>query len=116
MSFAGDTAVTQIGPGRFTAELHERWSSLVGIHGDPPGRHGSDRASASQDDRPRRRPDGPVVGGRRCGAISAWRREWRGYGVAAAGAASSQMGVTSAESHSSSTIHRHMRRMGSMAS
>jgi acyl-CoA thioesterase len=33
MSFAGDTAVTQIGPGRFTAELHERWSSLVGIHG-----------------------------------------------------------------------------------
>lgn len=33
MSFATDTAVTQIGPGRFTAELHERWSSLVGIHG-----------------------------------------------------------------------------------
>jgi acyl-CoA thioesterase len=33
MSFATDTAVTQIGPGRFAAELHERWSSLVGIHG-----------------------------------------------------------------------------------
>lgn len=33
MSFATDTAVTQIGPGRSTAELHERWSSLVGIHG-----------------------------------------------------------------------------------
>jgi acyl-CoA thioesterase len=33
MSFAADAAVTQLGPGRFTAELHERWSSLVGIHG-----------------------------------------------------------------------------------
>lgn len=33
MSFATDTAVTQIGPGRFTAQLHEHWSSLVGIHG-----------------------------------------------------------------------------------
>lgn len=33
MSFADDTAVTRLGPGRFTAELHERWSSLVGIHG-----------------------------------------------------------------------------------
>lgn len=33
MSFSGDTAVTRAGPGRFTAELHERWSSLVGIHG-----------------------------------------------------------------------------------
>ncbi len=33
MSFSGDTAVTQVGPGSFTAELHERWSSLVGIHG-----------------------------------------------------------------------------------
>ena len=33
MSFADDTAVTRVGPGTFTAELHERWSSLVGIHG-----------------------------------------------------------------------------------
>ena len=33
MSFAADTAVTRIGPGCFTADLHERWSSLVGIHG-----------------------------------------------------------------------------------
>ena len=33
MSFAEDTAVTRAGPGRFTAQLHERWSSLVGIHG-----------------------------------------------------------------------------------
>lgn len=33
MSFATDTAVVRVGPGCFTAELHERWSSLVGIHG-----------------------------------------------------------------------------------
>ena len=33
MSFSEDTAVTRVGPGSFTAELHERWSSLVGIHG-----------------------------------------------------------------------------------
>jgi len=33
MSFSDDTAVTQVGPRSFTAELHERWSSLVGIHG-----------------------------------------------------------------------------------
>jgi acyl-CoA thioesterase len=33
MSFADDTAVTRVGPATFTAELHERWSSLVGIHG-----------------------------------------------------------------------------------
>jgi acyl-CoA thioesterase len=33
VSFAADTAVCVVGPGRFTAELHERWSSLVGIHG-----------------------------------------------------------------------------------
>jgi acyl-CoA thioesterase len=33
VSFAADTAVFADGPGRFTAELHERWSSLVGIHG-----------------------------------------------------------------------------------
>ncbi|HEY6426847.1 MAG TPA: acyl-CoA thioesterase domain-containing protein, partial [Acidimicrobiales bacterium] len=33
MSFAADTGVCLVGPGRFTAELHERWSSLVGIHG-----------------------------------------------------------------------------------
>src|SRR5438874_1013232 len=33
MSFAGDSAVTRVGPTTFTAELHERWSSLVGIHG-----------------------------------------------------------------------------------
>ena len=33
MTFAADTAVVRVGPGCFTAELHERWSSLVGIHG-----------------------------------------------------------------------------------
>ena len=33
MSFAADTAVTRVGPGRYTGELQERWSSLVGIHG-----------------------------------------------------------------------------------
>ena len=33
MSFATDTAVVRVGPGCFTAELHDRWSSLVGIHG-----------------------------------------------------------------------------------
>jgi acyl-CoA thioesterase len=33
VSFATDTAVVRVGPGSFTAELHDRWSSLVGIHG-----------------------------------------------------------------------------------
>lgn len=33
MTFAADTAVCPTGPGRFTAHLHEHWSSLVGIHG-----------------------------------------------------------------------------------
>jgi acyl-CoA thioesterase len=33
VSFAADTAVVRVGAGRFTAELHERWSSLIGIHG-----------------------------------------------------------------------------------
>src|SRR5437899_11158965 len=33
MTFGSDTAVVPVGPGSFTAELHERWSSLVGIHG-----------------------------------------------------------------------------------
>jgi acyl-CoA thioesterase len=33
MSFTDDTAVVPVGPGCFTAQLHERWSSLVGIHG-----------------------------------------------------------------------------------
>jgi acyl-CoA thioesterase len=33
MSFAADTEVTRVGPHCFTAELDERWSSLVGIHG-----------------------------------------------------------------------------------
>ncbi len=33
MSFATDTAVVRVGPRCFTAELHDRWSSLVGIHG-----------------------------------------------------------------------------------
>jgi acyl-CoA thioesterase len=33
VSFADDTAVAEVGPGRFTAGLHERWLSLVGIHG-----------------------------------------------------------------------------------
>jgi acyl-CoA thioesterase len=32
-SFAADTAVTQVGEGRWRGELSERWSSLVGIHG-----------------------------------------------------------------------------------
>lgn len=33
MSFAEDTAVERVGPSCFAADLHERWSSLVGIHG-----------------------------------------------------------------------------------
>jgi acyl-CoA thioesterase len=33
MSFSDDTVVTRVEPGAFTAELQERWSSLVGIHG-----------------------------------------------------------------------------------
>jgi acyl-CoA thioesterase len=33
MSFGTDTAVVRVGPGCFTAELHDRWASLVGIHG-----------------------------------------------------------------------------------
>ena len=33
MSFSADTAVIRVGPGSFTAELPDRWSSLVGIHG-----------------------------------------------------------------------------------
>jgi acyl-CoA thioesterase len=33
MTFTADTAVTRGGPGCFSADLHERWSSLVGIHG-----------------------------------------------------------------------------------
>jgi len=33
MSFSADTAVVRLGPGCFTAELSDRWSSLVGIHG-----------------------------------------------------------------------------------
>lgn len=33
MSFAADTAVERIGGGCFAAELDDRWSSLVGIHG-----------------------------------------------------------------------------------
>ena len=33
MTFADDTAVERVGPRCFDAELHERWSSLVGIHG-----------------------------------------------------------------------------------
>ena len=33
MSFVDDTAVVEVGPGRFAADLHERWLSLVGIHG-----------------------------------------------------------------------------------
>jgi acyl-CoA thioesterase len=31
--FAADTAVVRVGEGRWRAELSERWSSLVGIHG-----------------------------------------------------------------------------------
>lgn len=33
MSFAADTAVERIGERCFAAELHDRWSSLIGIHG-----------------------------------------------------------------------------------
>jgi acyl-CoA thioesterase len=33
MSFTDDTAVVRVGPRCFTAELHDRWASLVGIHG-----------------------------------------------------------------------------------
>jgi len=33
VSFASDTAVERIGPRCFAAELHDWWSSLVGIHG-----------------------------------------------------------------------------------
>jgi acyl-CoA thioesterase len=33
VSFSEDTAVTRVDGGSFAAELHERWSSLVGIHG-----------------------------------------------------------------------------------
>ena len=33
MSFAEDTAVECAGHGRYTGELRERWTSLVGIHG-----------------------------------------------------------------------------------
>ena len=33
MSFASDTRLERIGPGSFTAELHDRWKSLVDIHG-----------------------------------------------------------------------------------
>ena len=33
MTFAADTAVVAKEPGRFTGELHEHWTSLVGIHG-----------------------------------------------------------------------------------
>ena len=33
MTFAEDIAIARTGPGSFTAELREHWSSLVGIHG-----------------------------------------------------------------------------------
>lgn len=33
MGFRDDTAVDRIGPNRFATTLHERWLSLVGIHG-----------------------------------------------------------------------------------
>jgi acyl-CoA thioesterase len=33
VTFAADTAVVAKEPGRFAGELHERWASLVGIHG-----------------------------------------------------------------------------------
>lgn len=53
MSFAGDTAVTRIGPGRFTAELHERWSSLVGIHGGYTAAIVANAMTTAIDDSPR---------------------------------------------------------------
>ena len=50
MSFADDTAVTRVGPGTFTADLHERWSSLVGIHGGYTAAIVANAISASVDD------------------------------------------------------------------
>ena len=50
MSFAEDTAVTRVGPGAFTAELHERWSSLVGIHGGYTAAIVANAITASVDD------------------------------------------------------------------
>jgi acyl-CoA thioesterase len=50
MSFAEDIAVTRVGPGSFTAELHERWSSLVGIHGGYTAAIVANAITASVDD------------------------------------------------------------------
>ena len=50
MSFAADTTVVRVGPGRFTAELHERWSSLVGIHGGYTAAIVANAMTASVDD------------------------------------------------------------------
>lgn len=33
MSFATDTTVERVGERCFTADLHDRWMSLVAIHG-----------------------------------------------------------------------------------
>jgi hypothetical protein len=74
MSFAGDTAVTQVAPHCFTAEPDEQWSSRVGIHGgytaailakamtsavDDPAWALRTSASTDARARPRRRPWAP---------------------------------------------------------
>lgn len=53
MNFATDTAVSRIGPGRFTAELNEGWSSLVGIHGGYTAAIVVNAMTAAVDDRSR---------------------------------------------------------------
>jgi acyl-CoA thioesterase len=50
MSFSQDTAVTRVGPSSFTAELHERWASLVGIHGGYTAAVVANAMSAAVDD------------------------------------------------------------------
>jgi acyl-CoA thioesterase len=53
MSFATDTAVVRVGPRCFTAELHDRWSSLVGIHGRYSAAIVVNAMTATVDDPPR---------------------------------------------------------------
>ena len=53
MSLSDDTAVTRVGPGSFTAELQERWASLVGIHGGYTAAIVANAMTAAVDDRSR---------------------------------------------------------------
>jgi acyl-CoA thioesterase len=53
MSFAADTAVVRVGAGCFTAELSDRWSSLVGIHGGYTAAIVVNAMTAAVDDRTR---------------------------------------------------------------